>query len=113
MPWSETTASRWAKALLARGGDKLVLPVDTVVTGRLDFGARRVWTLKTVRWDVADERLLADEDVEVVVLGRLSRDLDPLGPRRRERVETMHVDGFGQPVSAHQIQDEELRGEDT
>jgi len=40
-----------AKALLAKGGDKLVLPVDTVVTGRLDFGARRVGTLKTVRWD--------------------------------------------------------------
>ena len=40
-----------AKALLAKGGDKLVLPVDTVVTDRLDFGARRVGTLKTVRWD--------------------------------------------------------------
>jgi phosphoglycerate kinase len=40
-----------AKALLAKGGDKLVLPADTVVTGRLDFGARTVGTLKTVRWD--------------------------------------------------------------
>ena len=40
-----------AKALLAKGGHKLVLPVDTVVTGRLDFGARTVGTLKTVRWD--------------------------------------------------------------
>ncbi|RPH36129.1 MAG: phosphoglycerate kinase, partial [Planctomycetota bacterium] len=28
-----------------------VLPADTLVTGRLDFGARRVGTLKTVRWD--------------------------------------------------------------
>jgi len=40
-----------AKALLAKGGDKLVLPVDTVVTDRLDFAGRSVGTLKTVRWD--------------------------------------------------------------
>jgi phosphoglycerate kinase len=40
-----------AKALLAKGRDKLVLPVDTVVTDRLDFAARRVGTLKSVRWD--------------------------------------------------------------
>ncbi len=40
-----------AKALLAKGGDKLVLPVDTVVSDRLDFRARSVGTLKTVRWD--------------------------------------------------------------
>ena len=40
-----------AKALLAKGGDKLVLPVDTVVTDSFDFGARKVGTLKTVPWD--------------------------------------------------------------
>jgi phosphoglycerate kinase len=40
-----------AKALLARAGDKLVLPVDTVVTDRFDFDARKVGKLKTVAWD--------------------------------------------------------------
>jgi phosphoglycerate kinase len=40
-----------AKALLAKGGDKLVLPVDTVVTDSFDFGARKVGSLKTVPWD--------------------------------------------------------------
>jgi phosphoglycerate kinase len=37
-----------AKALLAKAGDKLVLPVDTVVTDVLNFEARKVGTLKTV-----------------------------------------------------------------
>jgi phosphoglycerate kinase len=40
-----------AKALLAKAGDKLVLPVDTVVTDVFDFDARKVGTLKTVAWD--------------------------------------------------------------
>jgi len=40
-----------AKELLAKGGDKLVLPLDTVVTDAFDFGARTVGTLKTVPWD--------------------------------------------------------------
>ena len=40
-----------AKELLAKGGDKLVLPVDTVVTDSFDFDARTVGTLKTVPWD--------------------------------------------------------------
>jgi phosphoglycerate kinase len=40
-----------AKALLEKGGDKLVLPVDTVVTDTFDFDARKVGTLKTVPWD--------------------------------------------------------------
>ena len=37
-----------AKDLLAKAGDKLVLPVDCVVTDKLDFKARTVGTLKTV-----------------------------------------------------------------
>jgi phosphoglycerate kinase len=40
-----------AKELLAKAGDKLVLPVDTVVTDSFDFDARKVGTLKTVAWD--------------------------------------------------------------
>jgi phosphoglycerate kinase len=40
-----------AKELLAKGGEKLVLPVDTVVTDEFDFGARKVGSLKTVPWD--------------------------------------------------------------
>jgi phosphoglycerate kinase len=40
-----------AKELLAKGGDKLVLPEDTVVTDSFDFGARTVGSLKTVPWD--------------------------------------------------------------
>jgi phosphoglycerate kinase len=40
-----------AKALLAKSGSKLVLPVDTVVTDIFDFDARKVGTLKTVAWD--------------------------------------------------------------
>jgi len=40
-----------AEALLEKGKDKLVLPLDTVVTDSFDFGARKVGTLKTVAWD--------------------------------------------------------------
>jgi phosphoglycerate kinase len=40
-----------AKALLEKGGDKLVLPLDTVVTDTFDFDARKVGSLKTVPWD--------------------------------------------------------------
>ncbi|HEX9185822.1 MAG TPA: phosphoglycerate kinase, partial [Vicinamibacteria bacterium] len=40
-----------AKDLLAKAGDKLVLPVDTVVTDAFDFDARKVGALKTVAWD--------------------------------------------------------------
>ena len=40
-----------ARALLAKAGGKLVLPVDTVVTDAFDFDARTVGTLKTVAWD--------------------------------------------------------------
>ena len=40
-----------AKELIAKGGDKLVLPEDTVVTDSFDFGARKVGSLKTVPWD--------------------------------------------------------------
>jgi phosphoglycerate kinase len=40
-----------AKALLAKAGGKLVLPVDTVVTDVFDFEARKVGTLRTVAWD--------------------------------------------------------------
>jgi len=40
-----------ARELLARAGDKLVLPVDVVVTEVLDLEARKVGTLRTVAWD--------------------------------------------------------------
>jgi phosphoglycerate kinase len=40
-----------AKELLARAGDKLILPVDVVVTDAIDLDARKVGTLKTVAWD--------------------------------------------------------------
>ncbi|HET7292944.1 MAG TPA: phosphoglycerate kinase [Vicinamibacteria bacterium] len=40
-----------ARALLARAGGKLVLPVDTVVTGVFDFDARKIGALRTVSWD--------------------------------------------------------------
>jgi phosphoglycerate kinase len=40
-----------AGELLAKAGDKLVLPVDTVVTDAFDFDARTVGTLRTVAWD--------------------------------------------------------------
>jgi phosphoglycerate kinase len=40
-----------ARQLLARAGDKLVLPVDVVVTDALDLEARKVGALRTVAWD--------------------------------------------------------------
>jgi phosphoglycerate kinase len=40
-----------ARGLLARAGQKLALPVDTVVTDVFDFDARKVGTLKTVASD--------------------------------------------------------------
>ncbi|HVN37304.1 MAG TPA: phosphoglycerate kinase [Myxococcota bacterium] len=40
-----------ARELLARAGDKLVLPVDVVVTDALDLEARKVGTLRTLAWD--------------------------------------------------------------
>jgi phosphoglycerate kinase len=40
-----------AKDLLAGAGDKLVLPIDTVVTDVFDFEARTLGTLRTVPWD--------------------------------------------------------------
>jgi phosphoglycerate kinase len=40
-----------AKSLLAKGGAKLTLPVDTVVTDVFDFDSRKVGTLRTVPWD--------------------------------------------------------------
>lgn len=41
----------FAQDVLARVGDTLVLPVDSVVTDHLDFGGRKVGTLKTVATD--------------------------------------------------------------
>ncbi len=51
--WSlvEDDRVEMAKALLAKAGGKLVLPVDTVVTGVFDFDARKISTLRTVAWD--------------------------------------------------------------
>lgn len=40
-----------ARELLAKAGDKLVLPVDTVVTETFDFDARKVGPLRTVAWN--------------------------------------------------------------
>jgi phosphoglycerate kinase len=40
-----------AKALLAKAGGKLILPVDTLATDTIDFDARKVGALKTVAWD--------------------------------------------------------------
>jgi phosphoglycerate kinase len=40
-----------AKALLAKAGGKLVLPVDTVVTELFDFDGRKLGALRTVAWD--------------------------------------------------------------
>src|SRR5512138_1450640 len=47
----ETDRVEMAKALLAKAGGKLVLPVDTVVTDLFDFDARKVGALRTVAWD--------------------------------------------------------------
>jgi phosphoglycerate kinase len=40
-----------ARELLARAGEKLVLPVDIVVTDTLDIEARKIGALRTVAWD--------------------------------------------------------------
>jgi phosphoglycerate kinase len=40
-----------ARTLLARAGDKLLLPVDAIVTDDLDLEARKVGALGTVAWD--------------------------------------------------------------
>ena len=40
-----------ARALLARAGDKLLLPVDAIVTDDLDLEAGKVGALATVAWD--------------------------------------------------------------
>ncbi len=40
-----------ARALLAKAGDKLLLPVDAIVTDALDLEARTVGALGTVAWD--------------------------------------------------------------
>jgi phosphoglycerate kinase len=40
-----------ARALLARAGDKLLLPVDAIVTDDVDLEARKVGALGTVAWD--------------------------------------------------------------
>ncbi|OGS36587.1 MAG: phosphoglycerate kinase [Elusimicrobia bacterium RIFOXYB2_FULL_49_7] len=37
-----------AKALIQKGGDKLLLPIDTVITDKFDFNGRTVGSLKTV-----------------------------------------------------------------
>ena len=41
----------YAKEILAQGGDKLVLPVDCMVTDFFDFNARKIGTLKEVGAD--------------------------------------------------------------
>ena len=41
----------YAKDILAQGGDKIVLPVDCMVTDFFDFEARRIGTLKEVTAD--------------------------------------------------------------
>ena len=51
-----------ARALLARAGSTLVLPVDVVVTHLFDFEARKVGALRTVAWDK-----MGPEDVGVDV----------------------------------------------
>jgi phosphoglycerate kinase len=40
-----------ARALLARAGDKLLVPVDAIVTDDLDLEVRKVGALGTVAWD--------------------------------------------------------------
>jgi phosphoglycerate kinase len=41
----------YAKEILAQGGDKIVLPVDCMVTDFFDFNARKIGTLKEVSAD--------------------------------------------------------------
>jgi phosphoglycerate kinase len=47
----ETDKVAYAKEILAQGGDKLVLPVDCMVTDFFDFSARKIGTLKEVGVD--------------------------------------------------------------
>ncbi len=47
----ETEKLDVARDVLARGGEKIVLPVDTVITDRLDIKARQVGALQTVAVD--------------------------------------------------------------
>ncbi len=47
----ETEKVDVARDVLARGGEKIVLPVDTVITDRLDLEARQVGALQTVAVD--------------------------------------------------------------
>ena len=47
----ETDKVAYAKEILAQGGDKLVLPVDCMVTDFFDFNARKIGTLKEVGAD--------------------------------------------------------------
>ncbi len=44
----ETEKLDVARDVLARGGEKIVLPVDTVITDRLDIGERQVGAVQTV-----------------------------------------------------------------
>jgi phosphoglycerate kinase len=47
----ETDKVEYAKEILAQGGDKLVLPVDCMVTDFFDFDARKIGALKEVGVD--------------------------------------------------------------
>ena len=47
----ETDKVAYAKEILAQGGDKIVLPVDCMVTDFFDFNARKIGTLKEVGAD--------------------------------------------------------------
>jgi phosphoglycerate kinase len=47
----ETDKVAYAKEILSQGGDKIVLPVDCMVTDYFDFNARKIGTLKEVRAD--------------------------------------------------------------
>ena len=47
----ETDKVAYAKEILAQGGDKIVLPVDCMVTDFFDFNARKIGTLKEVSAD--------------------------------------------------------------
>ena len=47
----EADKVNYAKDILARGGDKIVLPVDCMVTDFFDFGSRKIGELKEVGVD--------------------------------------------------------------
>jgi phosphoglycerate kinase len=53
-----------AKALLEQGGDKIVLPVDCLISDRFDFGARKIGELKEV-------------DADAIVPGWFGLDIGP------------------------------------